>query len=101
MYARPSVNFTNILTAAVAPIFLHQKSPIKKLKYKKAANLTFVQKNLLKNVGQIDSCILWSDSKFESKTPALKPPPQDRKLNQDEFQNIIQKYLQIRVLRSG
>ncbi len=63
-----------------------------KIQVQKSCKFNFVQKNQLKNVGQIDSCILWSDSQFESKTPALKSPPQDRKLNQDEFLDIIQKY---------
>ncbi len=40
----PWVNFTNILQAAFAPIFLPQKSTNLKSNYKKASRETFVQK---------------------------------------------------------
>jgi hypothetical protein len=40
----PRVNFTNILLAAFAPLFLRQKSTNLKSQYKKALRETFVQK---------------------------------------------------------
>ncbi len=40
----PGVNFTNILRAAFAPIFLRQKSTNFKSQYKKASRKTFVRK---------------------------------------------------------
>jgi hypothetical protein len=44
MFAKltPAANFTNILRADFAPIFLRQKSTKLKHKYKKAARETFV-----------------------------------------------------------
>jgi hypothetical protein len=41
----PGDNFTNILRAAFAPIFLRQKSTNLKLKQKKVARKSFVQKS--------------------------------------------------------
>ncbi len=49
------VNFTNILRAAFAQIFLCQKSTNLKCKYKKAAVKTFARKSCAQNVGKIDS----------------------------------------------
>jgi hypothetical protein len=51
----PVVNFTNILQAAYAPIFLRQKSTNLKSKYKKALRKTFVRKSCAYNVGEIDT----------------------------------------------
>jgi hypothetical protein len=49
------VNFNNILKAACAPIFLHQKSTNLKCKYNKAVRETFVQKSCAQNVGEKDT----------------------------------------------
>ncbi len=49
------VNFTNILQAAFAPIFLSQKSTNLKSKYKKALRKPFVRKSRAYNVGEIDT----------------------------------------------
>jgi hypothetical protein len=48
------VNFTNILIAAYAPIFLRQKTTNLKCKNKKAASKAFVRKRHASNVGEID-----------------------------------------------
>ena len=50
-----SVNFTNILRAAFALIFLCQKSINLKCKNIKAACVTLVRKSCLLNVGEIDT----------------------------------------------
>ncbi len=51
----PCVNFTNILRAAFAPIFLRQKSTNLKCKYKRAARKTFIRKRRESNVGEIEN----------------------------------------------
>jgi hypothetical protein len=51
----PGVNFTNILRAAFAPIFLRTKSKNLKSKYKKASYETFVRQSRAYNVGEIDT----------------------------------------------
>jgi hypothetical protein len=52
---RPGVNFTNILRAAFAPVFLRQKSKNLKSKYKKALCETVVRKSRAYNVGEMTS----------------------------------------------
>ncbi len=51
---RECVNFTNILRAALPPIFLRQKSIKPNIKYKTSASINFVWKSWLKNVGEIN-----------------------------------------------
>ena len=54
----PRVNFTNILHAAFTLISLRQKITISNFKHIKAAQNTYVQKNMLVIVGEIDSSFL-------------------------------------------
>ncbi len=58
MFRRLEVNFTNILRAAFALIFLRQKSTNllpRFTKYKKASRKTFLRKTRAYNIGKIDT----------------------------------------------
>jgi hypothetical protein len=56
------VNFTNVLRAAFAPIFLPQKRKYLKRKYKNVATETFVQKSCTQNVGEFGHNVAISET---------------------------------------
>ena len=60
---KPVVNFTNILQAAFAPIYLRKKSTNLQCKYIKSALKTFIHKSCSYNVGEIDTG--WEEKKWQ------------------------------------